>query len=264
MRWIRSFIIEAIGIALVIGSLTLTVGRIRSPFSRRPVLASPTVGYPSVVLWAWERPTDLRFIAHEKFGVAFLARSIRVETSKVSVKPRIQPLSLPELITVIAVARIETDRKRRPELSPAQADQVARAIAEMTALPNVKEIQIDFDATASERTFYREILASVRRRLPQGTRLSMTALASWCMDDDWIADLPVDEAVPMLFRMAADGKYIANRLDAGDDFREPLCRQSYGVSLDEHRPKLGPSRRLYVFNPDTWTKDSVREILESK
>jgi hypothetical protein len=263
MRWIRSFIIEAIGIALVIGSLTLTVGRIRSPFSRGSVSDS-TASSRWVVLWAWERPTDLRFITQQNFGVAFLARSILVESGKVSVKPRLQPLRLPPSVTVIAVARIETDRKRRPELSGVQVDQVARTIVEMAALPNVNEVQIDFDAIESERSFYRELLTKVRQQLPQGRRLSITALASWCMDDDWIGDLPVDEAVPMLFRMAADGKHIANRLDAGDDFREPLCRQSYGVSLDESRPQLVPSRRLYVFNPDAWSESSVREILESR
>ncbi len=263
MRWIRSFIIEAIGTVLVIGSLTLTAGRIKSHFSPRSI-STPAAAGPSVVLWAWERPTDLRFINNEKLSVAFLAKSIRIETGKVSVKPRLQLLSLPESLPVIAVARIETDRKRRPELSAAQADQVALSIVEMAALPNVKEIQIDFDATESERPFYRKLLATIRQQLPEGTRLSMTALASWCMDDDWIADLPVAEAVPMLFRMAADGKYVANRLDAGDDFREPLCRQSYGVSLDEPRPRLVASRRLYVFNPDAWTQSSVREILESR
>ena len=43
----------------------------------------------------------------------------------------------------------------------------------------------------------------------------------------------------------------------------PQCRQSYGISLDEQRPKLVPSRKLYVFNPDAWTEKSLREISES-
>ena len=32
----------------------------------------------------------------------------------------------------------------------------------------------------------------------------MTALASWCLSDRWISDLPVDEAVPMLFQMGPE------------------------------------------------------------
>jgi hypothetical protein len=134
----------------------------------------------------------------------------------------------------------------------------------MAKLPNVSNIQIDFDATQSERAFYRELILDVRRRLPDAAGLSMTALASWCTYDDWLSDLPIDEAVPMLFRMAGDGKDIARRLNSGEDFIAAPCRHSYGISTDEPRSGLSPTRRLYVFNPDPWTQDSVRAILESR
>jgi len=140
----------------------------------------------------------------------------------------------------------------------------AGAIADMATLPNVSHIQIDFDATKSERAFYRDVIFDVRARLSRTVGLSITALASWCTYDDWLSDLPIDEAVPMLFRMAGDGKQIARRLDAGDDFISQPCRHSYGVSTDEPRSGLSTARRLYVFNPDPWTENSVRTILESK
>lgn len=259
-RWIR-FSLAAIGVAVIVGSIALTAGRIRSRFSARSSRSAPADSQPQLFLWAWERPTDLRFIDNRKVGVAFLARSLRLEADRVIVKPRLQPLNLPVSPVVIAVARIETDRRNKPDLSLAQVDETAREIAAMAALPKVSAIQIDFDATESERPFYRALLANVRSRLPASMSLSITALASWCMSDDWIANLPIDEAVPMLFRMAGDGRNIASRLDAGEDFSEPLCRQSYGISTDERRPKLLPSRRLYVFNPDAWTESSVRETL---
>jgi len=164
----------------------------------------------------------------------------------------------------MAVARVETDARRKPELSAAQREKLSGAIADMAKLPNVAHIQIDFDATQSERAFYREVIFDVRGRLPQTVSLSITALASWCTYDDWLSDLPIDEAVPMLFRMAADGKQIARQLDAGDDFISPACRHSYGISTDEPRSGLSVARRLYVFNPDAWTEESVRAIVESK
>ena len=179
-------------------------------------------------------------------------------------RPRLQPLNLPAGTSVMAVARVETDARQQPELSVIQREKLAGVIAEMAKLPNVAHIQIDFDATQSERAFYREVVFDVRRRLPESVSLSITALASWCTYDDWLSDLPIDEAVPMLFRMAADGKQIARRLDAGDDFIAPLCRHSYGISTDEPRSGLSVARRLYVFNPDTWTEESVRAIVESK
>jgi hypothetical protein len=216
------------------------------------------------MLWAWERPTDLRFINPNETGVAFLARTITLRAGEVEVRPRLQSLDLPDSTRVMAVARVETDNANQPALSGRQREKLAEAIADMAKLPNVSNIQIDFDAKQSERAFYRDLIVDVRRRLPAGAGLSITALASWCSGDDWISDLPIDEAVPMLFRMAGDGEQIARRLDAGDDFNSPACRHSYGISLDEPRTSLAATRRLYVFNPDPWTESSVQKLLESR
>jgi hypothetical protein len=218
---------------------------------------------PQLILWAWERPTDLRFIDTKRVGVAFLAKSILLRSDEVLVRPRLQSLQLAAGTRVIAVTRIETDRDHKATLTTQQRDAVSQAIADLASLPNVSEIQIDFDAAKSERTFYRDLIKDVRSRLPAQFRLSITALASWCMFDDWISDLPIDEAIPMLFRMAGDGKDIMTRLAAGDDFKVRSCRQSYGISLDEQNPRLVPSRKLYVFNPDAWTETSARQISES-
>jgi hypothetical protein len=249
-------IIVLLTASLLLSSITVAITVLRkTAYSTKPP--------PQLILWAWERPTDLRFIDAKRVGVAFLAKSILLKSDDVLVRPRLQSLQLVDGVKVIAVTRIETDRDHKASLSAEQRDAVSRAIADLASLPNVSEIQIDFDAVKSERNFYRDLLRDVRSRLPIQFRLSITALASWCMSDDWISDLPIDEAVPMLFRMAGDGKQIMTRLDAGDDFNATPCRQSYGISLDEQRPKLFPSRKLYVFNPDAWTEKSLREISES-
>ena len=261
-HWISSKLI------LIVAGATLLVASLAFGISRS-IMKSHTPGatrldrMPRVMLWAWERPTDLRFINPKETGVAFLARTIRLRSGEVEIRPRLQPLNLPDATRVMAVARVETDAVSKPELSAAQRQKLAAAIAEMARLPDVSNIQIDFDATKSERTFYRDVITDVRRRLPDQISLSITALASWCTYDNWLSDLPIDEAVPMLFRMAGDGKQIAQRLDAGDDFIAPQCRYSYGISTDEPRSSLSSARRLYVFNPDPWTEDAVRTILES-
>jgi hypothetical protein len=259
-------ILALAGAVMLLASLTFGFTKVRSVISLRHAASSatPLDRTPRVILWAWERPTDLRFIDPKEVGVAFLARTIHLRSGEVLVRPRLQPLTLPETARVIAVARVETDSINKPELSDQQRQNLAEAIAEMAKLPNVSHIQIDFDATLTERKFYRDVIVEVRRRLPPTDSLSITALASWCTYDNWLSDLPIDEAVPMLFRMAGDGKQIANRLEAGDDFIAPPCRHSYGISTDEPRSNLSMARRLYVFNPDPWTEDSVRAILESR
>ncbi len=262
----RKAIIAFVGASLLLASLALGLTKARSVLNRRNSGSSNIrlKEMPRVILWAWERPTDLRFINPHDVGVAFLARTIRLRANEVTVRPRQQPLNLPEDSTVIAVARVESDLISKPELTNQQRDNLAVAIVEMAKLPHVFHIQIDFDATRTERAFYRDVILNVRRRLPDTVSLSITALASWCTYDDWLSGLPIDEAVPMLFRMGIDEKQINSRLETGEDFSTPLCGQSYGVSTDEPRANLSPARRLYVFNPVLWTEASVRTILESR
>jgi hypothetical protein len=265
MQQSRKLIFIVAGASILIASLALGFTKARSVMNRSKEAGATRLDrMPRVMLWAWERPTDLRFINPKETGVAFLARTIRLHSGEVEVRPRLQTLNLPDATSVMAVARVETDAARKPEFSDRQRDQLAGAIADMAKLPNVSNIQIDFDATKSERAFYRNVIFEVRRRLPDTVGLSITALASWCTYDDWLSDLPIDEAVPMLFRMAGDGKQIARRLDAGEDFIALPCRHSYGISTDEPRSGLSGTRRLFVFNPDPWTEDTVRAILESK
>lgn len=220
---------------------------------------APAESAPTVVLWAWERPENLKFIDPQKTAVAYLAKTITLREGEISVKPRLQPLQLPDGTRVIGVVRIETDRSRAPSLSSSQLERTAHEISSLTG---VSAVQIDFDATVSEREFYRQLLHSVRRELSPSVGLSITALASWCAGDPWIADLPVDEAVPMLFRLGVERRQFQRRLESGTPFEDSICRNAAGVSTDE--PLTGPNvQRLYVFNPEPWTKESFDRVMEA-
>jgi hypothetical protein len=83
--------------------------------------------------------------------------------------------------------------------------------------------------------------------------LSITALASWCESDNWIANLPVTEAVPMLFRMGAGEGYHPD-----EDFRPGVCRSSVGISTDEPLPEFPRGRRVYIFHPRSWSAVELR------
>jgi hypothetical protein len=214
-----------------------------------------------IVLWAWERREDLRFIDPTRVGVAFLAGTVRLSGDAVEVRPRLPAIMVPQATTLLPVVRIETGRPARPTLSAAQRSQAVEAIATLAGPPMARRIQIDFDATRSERAFYSALLADLRRRLPREARLSITALASWCLGDDWIAALPIDEAVPMLFRMGSDDAVVRHLLAARADFRPPLCRQSVGVALDEPLPCSLRGRPTYVFAPHPWSPASYQAAL---
>jgi len=234
--------------------------------------APPPGRLPHLRLWAWERPEDLRSAGRD-VGVAFLAQTISIDGDRVHVRPRMQPLRVANDAVLVAVTRIEAGAggpakagpyvqldppdppslARDPgELRWTSPDVVAAAIAKTAALPRVAGVQVDFDATASQRAFYRELLARLRARLAPGTPLSITALASWCVEDDWLAGLPIDEAVPMLFRMGPVNQPYLHLAQSRSDARVE-CRGALGVSVDEPRAVDAARRRVYIFNPKPWT-----------
>ncbi len=218
---------------------------------------------PNKILWAWERAEDLRFIDTEKIGVAFLAQTLFLQTDEVIFRPRRQPLKVAPETYLIAVTRIETakENNNRPNLSDEQKKKVVIFIKKTLELPNVKAAQIDFDVVVSERNFYRFLVNDLKKELPANTSLTITALASWCVGDVWFNDFPIDEAVPMAFQMGADTAQIHAFLRDGKDWREPLCRGSYGVSLDENFPaKFQPNRRFYYFKSKAWEKSDLDRI----
>jgi Protein of unknown function (DUF3142) len=218
----------------------------------RPGTPRPLADLPPVIVWAWERPEKLDFVNTDQVGVAFLAKTLRLQGERVVSRPRLQPLELAPNTKLIAVVRIESDH---PTLSSTQLQRTAGEIANLSALSNISVVQIDFDATVSERDFYRALLREVKPRVPA---LSITALASWCASDRWLSDLPIDEAVPMLFRMGVD----KGRFQSGRPFDAAICQHAAGVSTDE--PVTAPPvDRLYIFNPNSWSRDSLNSALEA-
>lgn len=202
-----------------------------------------------VIPWAWERREDLRFLRGE---VAYLAQTITLRGTITEARPRMQPLLIDKSVRAIPVIRIET---KRPSLDDAQR---AATVAAITNLRS-DTVQIDFDATLSERPFYRALIRDLHRTIPH---ITITALASWCSDDRWMGDLPIDEAIPMLFQMGSDDHLVRARLDRGEEFREPLCRASAGVSLDEKPPRIPARRRIYVFSAHRWSARDWRVASE--
>lgn len=214
---------------------------------------------PPPVLWAWDRPEDLTFLAPGEAAVAALAGTVdlAVDASgvlRLVVTPRRGALRVPTAIETLAVVRIEAPPGSGP-LAPGHAQEVAEAIEALIPQGN---LQFDFDATVSQRPFYRALLARLVR---PGRQLSIVALASWCLGDPWLDDLPITEAVPMLYRMGPDGPAIRAGLERGDDFRARRCRRSVGVSDDEPVPRLPDGRRPWLFSQRSWTRESFADLL---
>jgi len=163
---------------------------------------------------------------------------------------------------LIPVIRIEVDKFSPPTLALSQRTRVVEEIAAMGRASTVPAVQVDFDAKTSERAFYRAVLRDLRQELPATIHISITALASWCLADNWLDGLPIDEAVPMLFRMGADRQRVLLHLQTGGDVRCMPTQQSLGMATDEPLSRMPSGRRVYVFSPRAWSLASVRTALE--
>ena len=253
---------------------------------------------PSVFFWAWERPEDFRFLMSQDAGVAFLAKTIDLPSrsavagedpsSHITVRPRFEPLRVNPATPLVAVVRIETPLGLHPTAydqaslssvvySQTQLDELASEIAKLQFLHSVRAIQIDFDATVSEREFYTSLLSDVRHKLSATVPLSITALASWCIGDPWLEHLPpgtIQEAVPMLFRMGPDFANVGKFLHSGENFPVAACQGSLGLSTDESLsrellngkvpsiPLSWRRKRVYLFAPRAWTSSSANSVLK--
>lgn len=206
---------------------------------------------PQRTLWAWERPEDLQSIDPATTAIAVLDQTILFIPQPFSL-PRRQPLVYPVGTSLIVVVRLET--MPGAALDPAAEPRVADLLLRSAAHPGIAALQVDFDATRSQRPFYTALLNDLRRRMPPDLPLSITALASWCSNDDWIARLPVDEAVPMLFRMEPDRRHAPPDLPQFQ-IREPLCMASAGISTHEPWPADLAGKRIYVFPDRGWRED---------
>ena len=229
---------------------------------RAPVNISATAPFPAamprIVLWAWEEPENLRAAPPASVGVAYLAETLVLRNADdavpaLAIRFRHQPLAVAPGAAVMAVVRViaEADFQDSAELRR----QTVLALAEAAHQPGLRALQIDFDATRSQRPFYAAVLTALRPQMRAGMPLSITAPLSWCAaapgPGDWMANLPIDEAVPMFFRLGGNSRPGDNK--SGYPLRDTHCRGSVGISTDESWPTLDPRQRVYLFAPRPWT-----------
>jgi hypothetical protein len=215
---------------------------------------------PPVIFWAWERREDLRGLDPARAGVAYLAATCMLAGDRVRLQPRAQPLFVDPGTPLIAVVRIEVDRAERSDIAAVSTVALARELADLARRVHAAALQIDFDATESQRSFYLALIADTRRALGD-TPISITALASWCSSESWLDAADIDEAVPMLFRLGVANGAAVKRRGAQARWSSQACMGAVGVSTDEPTPPLTRGRRTYIFRPRGWTPRDAQDVL---
>jgi hypothetical protein len=228
----------------------------------------PADNLPHIIIWSWESDENLKWLDPNKVGVAYLAGTIVLCRETAVFKRRRNRLIIPEAVKRFPVFRIENAYRHNLPTEAAIRSAVDLIVTHSEP-DRCAQIQIDFDAPERERKAYLTLLQAIKRRLPPNCALSMTALASWCLDDKWLRTAPVNETVAMAFCMGSGKAEVLSamkheQLDSGAS-----CRQSLGIALCEtdtyqQLQELGYIKRcdhLYVFSPLGWNKRRYEQLL---
>lgn len=213
---------------------------------------------PQNILWAWERPEDLRWITPD-FAIAYVAVSISLEDDKVLLSPRQNSLKVNAKTKLIPIVHVDPSFRHPPTLSAKQHQVIVEQVLAFAKTSNTNVVQLDFEVRRSQRRFLQEVVTDIRQQLPPKIALSITALASWCAGDYWLDAMPADEIVPMVFRMGVDDLLIRKMLNEKNRFPHRRCQAAIGFSIDEAATDT-TSKRRYFFSPTAW-KASDQETL---
>ncbi|NHZ34230.1 hypothetical protein [Massilia rubra] len=224
---------------------------------------------PAELVWAWERPEDLRWLAPD-IGVAYVASSVLLQGDETQVYRRASALLLAPGAPRVPVLHVDMSWRRPPALSEAQSRRVADELLRLAAQANRKVVQLDFEVRRSQRPFLARTIGAIRARLDPSIALSVTALASWCLDDYWLHDIAADEVVPMAFRMGQAQHALRARLLQQRGFTRARCGAAIGFSTDEPMMAVREGRRYY-FSPQAWSaarwqalRDTPRSTIPSR
>jgi hypothetical protein len=224
----------------------------------RATVASALAALPPTMLWAWERPEDLRWLPREA-GVAYVAATLELEAGQVRLRRRGYALLVRPDTAVVPVIHVDASWRRPPILDPVQHAAIVDQVLAAAKRSPSRVVQLDFEVRRSQRAFLLAVVRDIRRRLPADVALSATALASWCAGDYWIGALDADEIVPMAFRMARDHQPIRDLLAVQGGFVRPRCRTALGLATDEAGIEARAGRR-YFFSPRSWDQETWRQI----
>lgn len=216
----------------------------------------------NLVVWAWERPEDLRFLPRD-VEVAVQTGFVKIAGAGFVARGRRFPLRVNASPTT-AVVHVQIDDRTPLRWTPLLRRRVAAAVLHFARTVPTRRVQIDFEVRRSQRAILTDLIGDVRRALPRDVELSMTALASWCQED-WLHTLPVDEVVPMLFRMGNGDRSIRAAITQGGDWHDAACRHALAVAVDTPIADGPAGRRIYLFDSRSWTKadfDLVRHHVE--
>ena len=204
------------------------------------------------VAWLWDGAAVPSWSAAH---VAVVVQHVLLRGPDILVRPRPQAPPIGPGAKVTPVVHVELSVMQPPVLGDRQREVIIQAVRRAADHSTSGWVQVDMEARPSQRAFYVALLRELRATLPADMRLSVTALAWWCRAPGWIDELPVDEVVPMFFRMGRDAQAMRQVLVDEPERLHRQCRQgAAGFSAQEpvDAPTLTRYAKTYWFDNRRW------------
>jgi len=211
-----------------------------------------------LVLWSWQRADDLSFVK-DSVSVAPLVATISVDKNGVRVQPRRNVLTLAQNAHIIPVIRLEIDPKT--QVSDGHLDALIHNIQSLVYSCKTDIVQLDFDAAKSQRPLYEKLLIQLKASSPH-VKVSITALASWCVGDTWIDKLPITHAVPMLYNLGENADDFKKYFTDNRGWQSKKCHGHIGFEQNDIFTKPPRGWHAYVFNKNAWTEKDYKSVQE--
>lgn len=256
------------GVVLLAAGLFVSVARHRAAeVARRPALpAEVSTSLAHGVAWIWPNsngPKQVGSDAAPYREAAVLVASLVLRARSVEHGGRTQSLNLPDGVRVVPVVHVESAEDAPDDITPTQREAIVATVRRLasTATPGAGAglLQLDFEAPARQREAYRALVTAIRAALPADVRLSVTALVHWCTQGDWLDQLPVDEVVPMLYRLGSHASDWRRRFAQDDAGLARRCRgPALGFATNDPPPSalLVRTTRAYWFDEAAWSNPS--------
>ncbi|MFO1217894.1 MAG: hypothetical protein U1E89_05855 [Burkholderiaceae bacterium] len=192
---------------------------------------------------------------------AVLVESMLIRQGHIERSARTRPYRLPAGARLLPVLHVEAAGDAPDALTPAQQQTIVAAALRLTAeSAGSGWLQLDFEAPARQRQAYAQLVAALRAALPPQVRLSVTALAHWCTQGDWLDRLAADEVVPMLYRLGRQAERWRERfVDPAAAGLARRCRgPAMGFATNDPPPValLHRVARPYWFDESAWSNPS--------
>lgn len=212
---------------------------------------------PQIILWSWQRQDNLSFLK-EGSTVAPLISTLVIKDQNITENRRLNSLKLPKAANVIPVIRIEISKGTK--LTDDTIDNIFYLFKRYIDALSPKIVQIDFDALKSQRGFYKKLLEKLTYNFSH-IKWTITSLASWCLYDPWIDDLPIDYAIPMFYNLGSQKEKILANLKL-NSYKSKKCKSIIGMHAKTMLKLKQNENIIFIFTDTPWTKKQYDTILK--